>query len=150
LVANVQTCRGSHTHTVLEDPKDPNNVYVYVSGSFIVRSPTELAGCQPPKSNASAEEQAQSRSLMNIEVIKVPLAHPEQAAVVNRTNIFAGVTAAPSHGPSEADLAAQKRAVDSTKRVGGYTAINLATKLEFAVGTGFIRLQLDSLAMRHG
>ena len=44
LVANVQTCRGSHTHTVLEDPKDTDNVYIYVSGSSGVRSPNELAG----------------------------------------------------------------------------------------------------------
>ena len=36
-VANVQTCRGSHTHTVLVDPKDKDNVYVYISGSSSVR-----------------------------------------------------------------------------------------------------------------
>ena len=30
-VGNVQTCRGSHTHTVLADPRDPENVYVYIS-----------------------------------------------------------------------------------------------------------------------
>ncbi|HEX9606423.1 MAG TPA: hypothetical protein VF962_04260, partial [Gemmatimonadaceae bacterium] len=44
-IANVQTCRGSHTHTVLYDPKDPENVYVYISGSAGVRSPSELPGC---------------------------------------------------------------------------------------------------------
>jgi hypothetical protein len=43
-VGNVQTCRGSHTHSLLVDPKDPENVYVYVSGSGGVRSPSELAG----------------------------------------------------------------------------------------------------------
>src|SRR3954470_12624214 len=37
-VGNVQTCRGSHTHTVVADPKDPENVYVYISGSAQVRS----------------------------------------------------------------------------------------------------------------
>ena len=42
-IGNVQTCRGSHTHTVLVDPKDPDNVYVYISGSAGVRSPSELA-----------------------------------------------------------------------------------------------------------
>ena len=41
-VGNVQTCRGSHTHTVLVDPKDAANVYVYISGSAGVRSPKEL------------------------------------------------------------------------------------------------------------
>ena len=38
-IANVQTCRGSHTHTVLVDPKDTADVYVYISGSAGVRSP---------------------------------------------------------------------------------------------------------------
>jgi hypothetical protein len=32
-IANVQTCRGSHTHTVVSDPNDASNVYIYVSGS---------------------------------------------------------------------------------------------------------------------
>src|SRR5437762_3524037 len=41
-IANVQTCRGSHTHTVVIDPNDSSNVYVYVSGSAPVRSPTKL------------------------------------------------------------------------------------------------------------
>ena len=44
-VATVQTCRGSHTHTLLVDPKDPNDVYIYVSGSSFVRPPAEMAGC---------------------------------------------------------------------------------------------------------
>src|SRR5947207_12588064 len=43
-IANVQTCRGSHTHTLVVDPNDAANVYVYVSGSAPVRSPTELPG----------------------------------------------------------------------------------------------------------
>ena len=48
-VGNVQTCRGSHTHTVVEDPKDKENVYIYVSGSSGVRSPSELPGCSAPR-----------------------------------------------------------------------------------------------------
>ncbi|PYP93944.1 MAG: hypothetical protein DMD34_10420, partial [Gemmatimonadetes bacterium] len=44
-LANVQTCRGSHTHTVVTSPADTANVYIYVSGSAPVRSPNELAGC---------------------------------------------------------------------------------------------------------
>jgi hypothetical protein len=145
LVANVQTCRGSHTHTVVENPNDRENVYVYVSGSFIVRSPSELPGCV-----GAIPDKDASSSLMRIEIIKVPLAHPEQAAVVNRANIFSGVKAAPSHGPSDADRAAQQRAVDSTKRVGGYTAINPNTHLEFAVSPFFIRGQLDSIVRARG
>ncbi|HSU96888.1 MAG TPA: hypothetical protein VLI40_06630, partial [Gemmatimonadaceae bacterium] len=44
-ISNVQTCRGSHTHTLLVDPKDKANVYVYISGSAGVRSPSEMPGC---------------------------------------------------------------------------------------------------------
>ena len=36
-ISNVQTCRGSHTHSVLVDPNDDENVYVYISGSAPVR-----------------------------------------------------------------------------------------------------------------
>ena len=44
-VSNVQTCRGSHTHSVLKDPNDDENVYIYVSGSAPVRPEEELPGC---------------------------------------------------------------------------------------------------------
>jgi hypothetical protein len=70
-VGNVQTCRGSHTHTVLVDPKDKENVYVYISGSAGVRSPSELPGCV----NATPDEDPNTAHF-RIEVIKVPLAHP--------------------------------------------------------------------------
>ena len=42
----VQTCRGSHTHTIVADPDDPDNLYIYNSGTAGVRSPLELAGCE--------------------------------------------------------------------------------------------------------
>ncbi len=44
LVTTVQTCRGSHTHTVVTQPGDDNNVFIYVSGTAGVRSPDEVAG----------------------------------------------------------------------------------------------------------
>ena len=43
-VHSVQTCRGSHTHSILVPPDDPNNIYIYVSGSAAVRSPNEARG----------------------------------------------------------------------------------------------------------
>ena len=105
-ITNVQTCRGSHTHTVLVDPKDPENVYVYVSGSAPARSPNELAGC----SNASPEQDPNT-ARFRIEVIKVPLAHPEQAAIVSSPRIFNDLAAVESHGSApqdKADVAAAK------------------------------------------
>ena len=44
-VADVQTCRGSHTHTLLVDPKDKDNVYIYVAGSGRSSVRQRLAGC---------------------------------------------------------------------------------------------------------
>jgi len=82
-VAAVQTCRGSHTHTLVTDPNDKTNIYVYGSGTSSVRSGEELAGC----SNLKPEEDPNT-ALFSIDVIKVPLAHPEQAAIVNRPRIF--------------------------------------------------------------
>jgi hypothetical protein len=83
-VAAVQTCRGSHTHTLVTDPKDPNNIYVYGSGTSSVRSGDELAGCSGKDPNEDP-----NTALFSIDVIKVPLAAPEKAAIVNRPRIFA-------------------------------------------------------------
>jgi LVIVD repeat-containing protein len=116
-VGNVQTCRGSHTHTVLVDPNDPENVYIYISGSAGIRSPNELAGCvrlTPDKDPNSA--------LFRIEVIKVPLAHPEQAAIVSSPRIFNDLVAPVRHGEAPEDIAAQKKAVAEAKAKGGFVA----------------------------
>ena len=100
-IANVQTCRGSHTHTLLKDPNDDENVYIYVSGSSLVRPAEELPGC----SGASLEEDPNS-ALFRIEVIRVPLADPEQAAIVSSPRIFADLVAPPIHGLAPDDLLA--------------------------------------------
>ncbi|MEU6203340.1 hypothetical protein ABZ814_07100 [Micromonospora musae] len=82
-VAAVQTCRGSHTHTLVTDPDDSANVYVYVSGTAGVRPATTMAGCN--NTPAAGTDPARWR----IDVIKVPVAAPEQAAVVNNPRLFA-------------------------------------------------------------
>ncbi|MFG2099852.1 LVIVD repeat-containing protein [Micromonospora echinaurantiaca] len=82
-VAAVQTCRGSHTHTLVTDPDDSANVYVYVSGTAGVRPASTMAGCNNVP--ASGEDPARWR----IDVIKVPVAHPEQAAIVSGPRLFA-------------------------------------------------------------
>lgn len=112
-VSNVQTCRGSHTHSVLDDPKDDENVYVYVSGSASVRPDEELPGC----SSAMPEEDPNS-ALYRIEVIKVPLANPEQAEIVNSPRIFENLEKAPEHGISPADIAE----IEKAKEEGAFIA----------------------------
>ncbi len=83
-VAAVQTCRGSHTHTLVIDPNDPENVYIYVSGTSVVRSGSELAGCARGASLSDT-----TTSLFRIDIIKVPVAAPQNARVVNSPRIFA-------------------------------------------------------------
>ena len=117
-VGNVQTCRGSHTHTVLVDPKDPDNVYVYISGSAQVRSDKELPGCV-----ATSPSTDPNSALFRIEVIKVPLAHPEQAAIVSSPRIFNDLVKPASHGESQLDSIANAKAAADARAHGGYTAI---------------------------
>ena len=99
-VANVQTCRGSHTHTVLEHPGDEDNVYIYVSGSAQVRPPEELPGC-----SALSPDEDPNSALFRIEVIRVPVDNPQEAAIVSSPRIFQDLIAAPRHGLSPVDLA---------------------------------------------
>ena len=143
-IANVQTCRGSHTHTLLVDPKDADNVYVYISGSSGVRSPSELAGC----SKAPPSEDPNS-ALFRIEVIKVPLAHPEQAAIVSSPRIFNDLVAPPRHSESPEDIAAGRRMLAEAKARGAFTAT--VNGQEQVAPNGFVKPLLDSVvAARHG
>ncbi|HEY7876781.1 MAG TPA: hypothetical protein VIC55_01070, partial [Gemmatimonadaceae bacterium] len=98
-VADVQTCRGSHTHTLVPDPNDKGIVYVYVSGLARVRSTSEMAGCE------GGDITDPNTALFRIEVIRVPLAHPEQARIVSSPRIFNDLTAPPTHGVAVADTA---------------------------------------------
>ncbi|MGH8623644.1 MAG: hypothetical protein ACRET3_16055, partial [Burkholderiales bacterium] len=114
VVANVQTCRGSHTHTLVTDPKDTSVVYIYVSGQAPVRPAEELAGCS---SALPAEDTASAK--FRIDIIRVPLAHPEQAAIVSRPRIFEALADPRVHGPTPADSAAAAREADSARAAGG-------------------------------
>ncbi|WP_416953468.1 LVIVD repeat-containing protein [Nocardioides sp. T5] len=84
----VQTCRGSHTHTIVSDPDDPANVYIYNSGTSGVRSPLELAGCENVNPNNPAPVTSGNPTQWRIDVIKVPLVAPETAAIVSQPRIF--------------------------------------------------------------
>jgi len=98
LVKNVQTCKGSHTHTVIPHPKDKGIIYIYISGSGGVRS--ELTGCV-----AGTDPADEANSLYRLDVIKVPLANPEAAEVVTGARIFTGIGARPRRGNQPAPQA---------------------------------------------
>lgn len=100
-VGAVQTCRGSHTHTLLVDPNDKKNVYIYVSGTSFVRQNEELEGCSDGMPDKNPDT-----ALFRIDVIKVPVAAPQDSKIVSRPRIFtdektgaiAGLTDGGSHG----------------------------------------------------
>ncbi len=116
-VAAVQTCRGSHTHTLVTRPDDPSRVYVYGSGTSVVRSSEELEGC----SDGDPDENPDT-ALFSIDVIEVPVANPERARIVSRPRIFAdeatgriaALWAGGDHGPGTQTTATTNQCHDIT------------------------------------
>jgi hypothetical protein len=102
LLTSVQNCRGSHTHTVVEDPNDKENIYIYISGSSGIRSPEELPGCVSDGLDPKT-------SHFRIEIIKVPLKAPQTAHIVNAAPILAGLTRGPESLARAADAAERGR-----------------------------------------
>ena len=125
-VAAVQTCRGSHTHTVVSDPTTVSgNIYVYVSGTSAVRDDEELAGC----SNDSPFEDENS-ALFRIEVIEIPAENPAAARIVNRPFIFAdpdnGTLAGLWDGGDHGDDTQTTRQTNQCHDITTFPAIGLA------------------------
>jgi hypothetical protein len=138
-VGNVQTCRGSHTHSLVTDPSDPSNIYIYVSGSSPVRSPEEMPGC----SDAPPSEDPNS-ALFRIEVIRVPLANPAQAAIVSSPRIFENLVEPETHGAAPEELAEIARL-----QAQGIYAVEIEGEIAVAPPE-FIDPLLDSLVAQRG
>jgi hypothetical protein len=122
LVTSVQTCRGSHTHTVVTQPGDPNNVYIYISGTARVRPGEELKGCKD-----GGRDDADS-ARFRLEVIKVPLAKPANAAIVSSPRIFNNLPITPRNEErakiDEAARAEAARAAAAARAAEGNAAGN--------------------------
>jgi hypothetical protein len=126
-VAAVQTCRGSHTHTLVVDPNDKQNVYIYVSGTSFVRQSEELAGC-----SGDAPDKDPNTALFRIEVIKVPLASPQDAKVVSSPRVFidarSGALNGLSNGGTHGATDEERKAADTNQchDITVYSAVGLA------------------------
>jgi hypothetical protein len=142
-ITAVQTCRGSHTHTLVTSPGDTANVYIYVSGGAPVRPASELAGC-----SALAPDKDPNSELFRIEVIQVPLAHPESAHVVTKPPILAGLVGPAAHGPAPEDVAEAAREADSARAQGAFIAV--IQGVQQIAGPRFVARQLDSLVKARG
>ena len=82
-VGQVQTCRGSHTHSVVSDPSARDSIIVYVSGTSSIRKGDELAGCvgDIPGDPRTA--------LFRIDVVEIPLADPSRSRIIDSPAVFA-------------------------------------------------------------
>lgn len=78
-VGQVQTCRGSHTHSIVS--ADERRIVVYNSGTSSVRDDKELAGC--------FETSGDNTALFSIDVIEIPVNDPGSARIVDRPRVFA-------------------------------------------------------------
>ncbi|MAV49778.1 MAG: DUF305 domain-containing protein [Hyphomonadaceae bacterium] len=79
----VQTCRGSHTHSVVSGPDQDGMIVVYNSGISSVRDEEELAGCVNP---ILGDERT---ALFRIDVIEILVDDPSQARLVDSPGVFA-------------------------------------------------------------
>jgi uncharacterized protein (DUF305 family) len=82
-VGQVQTCRGSHTHSVVAGPGKDGKIIVYSSGTSSVREEEELAGCidESPGDDRTA--------LFRIDVIEIPVDDPSKARIISSPAVFA-------------------------------------------------------------
>ena len=125
-MAAVQTCRGSHTHTLVQDAKDKDNVYIYVSGTSFVRQPEELAGCSGEKPDKDP-----NTALFRIDVIKVPVAAPQEAKIVSSPRVFidprSGAINGLNNGGTHSKKGLEKPSdTDQCHDITVYSAIGLA------------------------
>jgi hypothetical protein len=128
-VAAVQSCRGSHTHTLVIDPSDKDNVYIYISGTSFVRQAEELAGC-----SGEAPDKDPNTALFRIDVIKVPVAAPQDAKIVSSPRIFIdprtgalnGLNNGGSHGKDATKPVEKPEDTNQCHDITVYTAIGLA------------------------
>ena len=122
-VAAVQSCRGSHTHTIVTDPADSENMYIYIQGTSRVRPSDELAGC----SGGGPDDL--DTALFRIEVVKLPLANPSAAEIVNMPRIFAdeqGNLAGLWQGGDHGEGTQSSRMTNQCHDITAYPGIGLA------------------------
>ncbi|MXP10631.1 DUF305 domain-containing protein [Pseudoblastomonas halimionae] len=120
-VGQVQTCRGSHTHSVISGPGTDGKIIVYNSGTSFVREEKELAGCE-------SDDLASDTSYFSIDVIEIPVANPAAARIVDSPRVFgledrvAGLWTGGDHGDGTQDT----RRTDQCHDITAFPSKNIA------------------------
>ncbi|MGF1456029.1 MAG: DUF305 domain-containing protein [Alphaproteobacteria bacterium] len=123
-VGQVQTCRGSHTHSVVSGPDKDGKIIVYNSGTASVRDEEELPGCigEIPGDDRTA--------LFRIDVIEIPVDDPSKARIVDSPAVFAdpetGTLAGLWRGGDHGDDTQDTRRTDECHDITVFPSANLA------------------------
>jgi uncharacterized protein (DUF305 family) len=123
-VGVVQTCRGSHTHSVVSGPGEDGKIIVYVSGISTVRKEEEMAGCidELPGDQRTA--------LFRIDVVEIPVERPWEARIVDSPAVFAdpekGVMAGLWRGGDHGDETQETERTDSCHDITVFPALQIA------------------------
>jgi hypothetical protein len=122
-VGAVQTCRGSHTHSVVSGPDKDGIIVVYNSGTSSIREDEELAGCfDGPGDSRTA--------LFRIDVIEIPVDDPSKARIVKSPAVFAdeetGILAGLWRGGDHGDRTQRTSRTDECHDITVFPSANLA------------------------
>jgi RimJ/RimL family protein N-acetyltransferase len=123
-VGAVQTCRGSHTHSVVSGPGQVGKLIVYNSGTSRVRDEEELAGCfdESPGDDRTA--------LFRIDVIEIPVDRPSEARIIDSPTVFAdvetGALAGLWRGGDHGDESQETSRTDECHDITVFPTLNLA------------------------
>ncbi|MEO0364971.1 MAG: DUF305 domain-containing protein [Pseudomonadota bacterium] len=123
-VGAVQTCRGSHTHSVVSGPGRDGKIIVYNSGTSVVRDTEELEGCydESPGDDRTA--------LFRIDVIEIPVDDPSKSRIIDSPAVFAddetGVLAGLWRGGDHGDETQETRTTDQCHDITVFPTANIA------------------------
>ena len=123
-VGAVQTCRGSHTHSVVSGPGTDGKLIVYNSGISRVRDEEELPGCfdESPGDDRTA--------LFRIDVIEIPVANPAEARIIDSPTVFAdpetGALSGLWRGGDHGDDTQETSRTDECHDITVFPSLNLA------------------------
>ena len=123
-VGAVQTCRGSHTHSVVSGPGDDGKIIVYNSGTSSIREREEMDSCfdESPGDPRTA--------LFRIDVIEIPVANPALSRIVSSPAVFAdddtGALAGLWRGGDHGDETQDTRPTDECHDITVFPAANIA------------------------
>ena len=123
-VGAVQTCRGSHTHSVVSGPDEDGKIIVYNSGTAGVRDEEEMEECI---GNIAGDNRT---ALFRIDVIEIPVSNPSESKIVSSPAVFAdsetGALGGLWTGGDHGDETQETRRTDQCHDITVYPTANIA------------------------